>query len=59
MNDIYQFLSIHKCDCMRPWCDYFAPGVGENGTSFSKKETKELLRDAKKLIKVLERELKK
>ncbi len=55
MDDIKEFLSLDKCDCGRSWCDYFAPGVGEYGVSYSKEDVKEMLEDAKKLEKHLEK----
>lgn len=40
-----EILSMYKCDCPRYHCDYFAPGEGEYGVSYSRKDVKELLKD--------------
>lgn len=41
MNDYLDKLkTIHRCNCGRPWCEYFSGAIGEEGTSLNKDEIK-------------------
>lgn len=59
MENIEDMLTIEKCYCGRPWCNYFSGAIGESGTSFSEKEIKEMLenieRNHNKVIKHLKK----
>lgn len=54
-----EYLSIKGCNCGRSYCDFFGAGIGERGQSFSRKDVEEMLRDSRKLVKHLEKILKK
>lgn len=43
-TDKDKILSIHPCDCGKFGCDFFGPGFGEYGESFSRKELEEFLK---------------
>jgi hypothetical protein len=39
--------TLHKCDCVRPHCDFFNGAEGESGYSYSRIEVENNLRDLK------------
>lgn len=45
------YKGIKKCNCGRPWCEFFAPGIGDGGRSFSKEDLKNLPKEIKEDIK--------
>lgn len=56
---------IRKCNCNRSWCQYFAPGAGEEGLSFSFEELEceiknqmEHIEQAKKNIRAIKKVIK-
>lgn len=48
------FKSIKKCHCGRPWCEYFASGIGDEGKSFSRGDLESELEAAKENVSILE-----
>jgi len=45
MDELNGLLALHKCDCGREWCNFFAPGVGEYGASYSREQVEYLLKE--------------
>lgn len=40
--EIDELLDMYKCDCGRSYCEFFAPGLGDWGSSFSRQELEAL-----------------
>ena len=41
------YLDIQKCDCGRPWCQYFYPLEGEYGASINKTDIEHIIKTLK------------
>lgn len=52
--NIDEILSITRCHCGRPYCDFFGNGIGEYGKSFSREQIKEMLEDLPEIKKHLQ-----
>lgn len=41
---------LEKCDCGRSYCEFFAAGYGEYGTSFSREELENMQKEITKAL---------
>ena len=55
---IEDLLELEKCNCGREYCQFFSAGMGESGSSFSRKELLKIRRELPKLKKHLDKLLK-